>query len=318
MRSPPMEALVTEFGGAKMPSTSLDDLLVILETFSSQWDYRRGAERSSITKAHLGSASERLIVEAATALGLNRPVLPAHDRFDHILILGGLASACFARCLGAADFVRASHTRPSAITALGADRPLGAGEMTNVGYLLAKNATNEFDALDAGLRLAFCLGGASDDDWDPKAAVPGRPRWIRNYSDSRGIPIQVIAAPTVRLGAMRANTAETMEMFARNIGGLAEGERLLLLTTSLYAPYQHAEGLRTLWLPYRSEVEVYGVHPREMDQRFAPRIEAHHYLQEIRSTICALGRLLRSITGTEEQESMAGKAKTMSNPRPLA
>jgi hypothetical protein len=120
----------------------------------------------------------------------------------------------------------------------------------------------------------------------------------RSYLDSRGIPTRVIAAPTERAGAKRANTADTLDWFANRVAQLRGGGRILLVTTSLYVPYQHVEALRMLGLPYQAKIEMYGVNPHDMDRRFAPDIQPHHYLQEIRSTIRALGSLVRSLTGT--------------------
>jgi hypothetical protein len=295
VRSAPMAALVSEFGGVLPQSVSLLDLLTTLEDFSSQWDNRRGAERNFVRRVPLGRAKEELVLEVAIALGLGCATVPTHGHFDHIVILGGLAPACFARCEGAADFMRRSKTKPQAVTALGALRPLGNSEEASVGDLLKIDPADEFAALDTGLRLAFGLDDTLEERWQS-----GR---IRSYLDSRGIPIRVVAAPTQRAAATRANTADTMDWFAKRIAHLRGGERLLLVTTSLYVPYQHVEGLRVLGLPYQAEIEMYGVHPSDMDRRFAPDIQSHHYLQEIRSTIRALGNLVRSLTGTHAPPS---------------
>jgi len=87
--------------------------------------------------------------------------------------------------------------------------------------------------------------------------------------------------------------------FARRIAlGRAKEELVLQVAAALglYVPYQHVEALRMLGLPYQSKIEMYGVHPHDMDRRFAPDIQPHHYLQEIRSTIRALRSLVRSLT----------------------
>jgi hypothetical protein len=296
-----MAALVSEFGGILPRSASLLDLLNTLEAFSAQWDYRRGAERNFNRQIHLGRVSEQLVFEVAVALGLGRGTLPAHGDFDHLLILGGLAPACFARCLGAADVIRQIKTRPSAITALGSLRPLVQFEEASVRDLLKVGPADEFAALDAGLRLAFELDPVSEEEMQT-----GR---VRNYLDPQGVPVRVIAAPTERRAATRANTADTMDWFAKEIAQLSGKERLLLVTTSLYVPYQHVEGLRTLALPYQTEVEMLGIHPSDMSQRFAPDLQTYHYLQEIRSTICALGNLVRS------QRGLKGAAKGQASSR---
>jgi hypothetical protein len=106
VRSPPMAALVSGFGGVLPHTVSLLDLLITLEDFSARWDNRRGAERNFARSVPLGRVKEELVLEVAVALGLCGVPAPTDRYFDQVVILGGLAQACITRCEGAAEFVR--------------------------------------------------------------------------------------------------------------------------------------------------------------------------------------------------------------------
>jgi hypothetical protein len=68
----------------------------------------------------------------------------------------------------------------------------------------------------------------------------------------------------------------------------------LVITNTIYVPYQGAEALRMLGLPLGLEVEVVGVPTGLVDQRLQQTFGARHYLQELRSSIRAFRRLLEA------------------------
>jgi hypothetical protein len=270
--SPPMRALCAEFGGEFGRSGSILDDLTALEAFSSRWDYRGGAERGAADPVRFGEGREARVLAAVDALGLGRATVPTGTSCDHVLILGGLAPACFARCFGAARLVGDGPAgRPTSITALAAVRPLMDSEVEALRSFTEEPLASEYDALKAGVRAAF-----------------GHPR------DGH---LRVVAVPTARRGAARADSGETLEWFAKNSGRLTADQTVVLVTTSIYAPYQHAVGLRTLNLSSGVRVEIDGIHPTEMDPRLAPQFRAGHFLQEIHATIRALRLLVVQATG---------------------
>ena len=70
---------------------------------------------------------------------------------------------------------------------------------------------------------------------------------------------------------------------------------MLLITTNIYRPYQQADAIRMLTLPYGVEVEVFGGLPGASDSRLSKAFRPHDYLQEFRSTIGAMSRLREAI-----------------------
>ena len=296
-RSVPLARLVSAFDGEPPQTSDVGALLDWLEEFSARWDYRKGVERNLVAPQELSPETERLIVDMAHALGLVGTVEPPTRRYDHVLILGGLLRACFARPLHAAALLRPESASGEAqitaanVTALSGYRPLRGDELELVQSFERGDLTDEFDAMDAGVRAAFDLAEPVDERGE-HSSVEGAAWRVRRYEAASGIPVHVIAAPSSEQGR-RANTADTYRWFAKEHAQLARGERILLVTTDIYARYQHADALRMLALPYGVEIDAVGIQPGDLDPRLAQEFAPHHYLQEIRSTIRALRALHR-------------------------
>ena len=215
-----------------------------------------------------------------------------------MLILGGLARACLARPLAAARLL-SGGVEAGAVTALGGFRELRGDEVGLVEQVAPEQAgtqavDDEFDAMDVGVRLAFGLG-APDDEREMRADTPFGSWRVHEYRTAAGLPVFVVAAPSSEPGVRRTNTPDSYEWFATELVGLQPGQRLLLVTSDIYVPFQHADALRVLGLPYEVRVETMGIQPGDLDPRLTQAFSADAYLQEVRSTIMAFGRLLAAI-----------------------
>jgi hypothetical protein len=115
---------------------------------------------------------------------------------------------------------------------------------------------------------------------------------IREYLTTAGVPLRVVAAPSPEPGT-RVTTPSTHSWFATELAELTEGKRILLVTSQIYAPYQHADALRMLTLPYGVRVDVTGIRPGDLDDRLRKEFLPSDYLQEVRSAI----RVLRALQG---------------------
>jgi hypothetical protein len=105
------------------------------------------------------------------------------------------------------------------------------------------------------------------------------------------MPVRVVAAPSSEPGVRRANTPDTYAWYATELAQIRPGQRLLVVTTEIYVPFQHADALRMLALPHGVQVDVVGVNPGKAHPELRQTFEPHNYLQEIRSTIRALRAL---------------------------
>jgi hypothetical protein len=295
VRSPPLAGLVTAFDGEPPRDADLGDLLDWLEAFSTRWDYRSGQERNLVSSKEFSPELQQLVLTAAHALGLIGTRAPSRRRYDHVLVLGGLVRACFARPSHAAKLLRSVDGRDpdiaaASVTALGGYRPLRGDELELASAFDREDLTDEFDAMDAGVRAAFDLGELVEERGEPSQVVGAAWR-VRRYQTSAGLPIHVIAAPSTEPGKRRANTADTYAWFAEQHAQLHRGQRILVVTTDIYVPYQHADALRMLSVPYGVEIDAIGILPGDLDARLAQAFAPHNYLQEIRSTIRALRAL---------------------------
>lgn len=283
--SEPMRALVNAFGGdSAVLNGDLGSRLERLDSFSERWDTRRGAERNLAAQLTLTPAQEDLVLAAARALGLVDATHPTRSSYDIVFVLGGLVRACVVRPGYAARLIRAGEVATAQVVALGGHRPFGGNEFELAARAGLPEVTEEYEALDAGTRLAFGLG-TPDAEEGEVSALPGGTWSVRSYTDATGLAVRVAAAPSSVPAQRRADTADTYDWFARRLTQLQPGQSVLAVTTAIYVPAQQAAALRMLALPFGVDVETVGVVPGEVSPALAQSFTPSNYLQEIRSAI---------------------------------
>jgi hypothetical protein len=292
--SEPIRALVGRFGGV-LPTTDVRGLLTWLDDFSGEhWDFRKnaaGAERDQVKAPELDATTTKLVTDAAIALQMVEPRVPAHREYDHLLVLGGLGRACLQRTEYAAQLIEQGLVAAPELAALGSFRPLTAAEKELPGLA---GSGYEVDAMDAGVRAAFHLEGSgllqsSDGPLDHSS-------WsVRTYRSPAGAEVHVLAAPSSEPATRRANTPDTYEFWAQQIN-LRATDRIVVVTSPIYVPFQHADALRMLALRHRCGIETVGFDPGRVSVPLAPgATNPDRYLQEIRSGILSMMRLHRAV-----------------------
>jgi hypothetical protein len=290
-----IRALVGRFGGA-LPTTDVGSLLTWLDAFSgAHWDFRKkaaGAERDQVTAPELDAATTRLVTDAATALQMVEPRMPVHREYDHLLVLGGLGRACLQRTQYAAQLIDQGLVAVPELAALGSFRPLTAAEKELPGLA---GSGYEVDAMDAGVRAAFHLDGSGQ--LESSEGPLDHSSWsVRTYQSPAGVEVHVLAAPSSEPATRRANTPDTYEFWAQQIK-LRATDRILVVTSPIYVPFQHADALRMLALRYGCGIETVGFDPGRVSVPPAPgATNPDRYLQEIRSAILSMMRLYRAVT----------------------
>lgn len=294
--SEPIRDLVQVFGGDTDAVFAGDDLgawLARLDEFSDRWDSRQGSERNVAAGLELTAHQIRIVEGASEALGLTRSSEPHSDTYDHLLMLGGLLRACVTRPAFAAHLVLNDRIQVGSVTALGGHRPFRGDEFELARRAGFEDVSDEFSALDAGTRRAFGLGAPTSEEGQP-LDVDNAAWSIRTYATSDGTKVRVAAAPSSQPELRRANTADSYAWFAQEVGSVSAGSRILIITTAIYVPAQHAAAVRMLSLPFGAIVETVGIIPGEvipeLDQQFTPS----NYLQEIRSAIRSLRELAQT------------------------
>jgi hypothetical protein len=294
VRSDAMGALLATFE-ADLPDGSVEETLDQLEAFSAlRWDRRGGKERNLAEAESFDDETAALIAGAARALGLAEQRPPRSASYDHVLVLGGLVRASLVRPAYARELID-KGLDVGDVTALGAFRPLGGDEIELAAGAGVPDARNEIEAMEAGMRRAFGVAepvdvAGGDDDENPNLS------WrVARYGGDP--PLALVAAPTTD-PSRRANTPDTYRYWATEVVGLT-GERapsVLVVTSAIYVPFQGADAIRMLSLPYGAEVETIGVDMTALaDPSLRQEFTPSNYLQEIRSAIRSLRALLQAL-----------------------
>ncbi|NGM14334.1 hypothetical protein ENC19_17510 [Verrucosispora sp. CWR15] len=287
--SAPMRDLVDAFGGA-FPATS-DDLtatgvlLKWLDDFSAGcWNFRAGAERPAAPEPELDGDTRALVLSAAVALGLVEATKPLHEQYTHLIVLGGMARACLQRTSYAAALINGGFVGRPEVAALGSFRPLATEEQALLAAHGAAGGATEMDAMDAGVQRYLGLRSPIDDESVLDGSNQNLSWRVRTYQRDDTPTVRVLAAPSSD-PARRANTGDTQRYWAQRLQLTAE-DRVLVVTSAIYVPFQHADAIRTLGVPFGVDVDTVGV---EADWSHEPTLHQPvtpgKYLQEIRSGI---------------------------------
>ena len=234
-----------------------------------------------------GPARGELILAAANALRLVDADRPPHAAYDHLLVLGGLGRACLQRTEYAARLVRDGVVVVPEVAALGSFRPLTEAETTLPGLA---DSHYEADAMDVGVRSAFGLDEPALSE-SSGGAVTHRSWRVRTYRATGGPQVHVLAAPSSEPESRRAKTPDTYEFWARRFR-LRPADRILVVTSPIYVPFQHSDAIRMLATRYGCGIDTIGFDATEAAIPLAPGATGpDRYLQEIRSGILSMQRL---------------------------
>ena len=297
--SPPVRALADACGwpiddGAP-PQQVLDDLA----SRTDAWDFRGRRERDQISDADVvvdgRPLDAGLVVDAARALGLVDATPSPGRAVHHVLVLSGLARACINRCRLAADLL-VGGLRAGRVSVLAANRDLSSGEQALAADLGLSSAGGEADVALAGAVRAFGLG-AADDRRGSAAEEAGESwaawSWTTWATSASGVPVDLVVAPSSDPSARRANTADQLAFWHERTP-TTPGERLLLVTSQIYVPYQYLVAVGSLGLVRGCSIDVEGVDADRAELAMR-EFGARDYLQEIRSALRAAATLHREL-----------------------
>jgi hypothetical protein len=281
--TPALRRIVEAAGGNWPEEGDLLERLKQLHAFSDRWDFRRGGERLDIAVEELGLDSDWLMTQAAE-LQITTAAEPDVTHYHHALVLGGTALASINRVRRLADLREHGVTidHPAALTAL---RKIGDPERDLVRGDLApllEGAEIEFDVLVSA--VAHYLGGRpSIERQDDERSD------IASATATVGDAI-VLAAPSDDPNR-RANTSDNYRVYADRVH---DGERVLVVTSSIYLPYQHFLAILALGWERPLTIDATGFPPEWMGGVLTG---PQNVLQELRSGFFGALRLLRGVRG---------------------
>lgn len=281
VQSDALEALARAWG-AQPPKDNEPALLYqwYAEFSARTWDFRAGKERNMATVPDLDPKQVEVAIRAAKALGLFESRPPRRNQYDYVLVLGGLVRACVTRPQYARELIDAGLD-VGQVVALGGFRPLK-GDEVNLATSLGITASNEFEAMLAGVKGAFAIPVAPDVERSGMGE-PGNNDWAVATFD--GYPATVVAAPSTDPGSRRANTADTFAWWVQRNPG-SRGSHVLLITSPIYVPYQGSVAIQNLGIPNGISVETVGISESAADLgEHTQSFTAANYVQEVRSAI---------------------------------
>jgi hypothetical protein len=285
--------VLAEASGWDWPSgPNTGDLLRHLAELSDGWDFRRRKERDLIgtgTAVVNGRViPEELIVSAAQALGLVTATPVPVEKFTSLVVLSGLVRACVNRTRHAWALLR-DGVQADSVTVLGGHRELSDGEREQAAQLGFGEQFDEADVVLATTRQAFGLG----EPQHTKESAPRPGEWNDGlwsaWAHYAWPGAQVLIAPSGAPGR-RVNTVDQLRYWASE-NGIGRDDRVLLLTTQIYVPYQQLGGLQVLGIERGCSVYCCGV---DAANSYLPpaSFSGRSYLQEIRSALRAAAQLL--------------------------
>lgn len=292
IHSESLRALIDAWGSNIPKTASLAAQFQWLDAFSAEhWDFRRGQERNLAQTPPFSQVQISATTQAAEAFGMTETRAPLRMEYDYFLILGGLVQACVTRSQYAAD-LKAKGIRASTILALGGFRTVSHDENVAAAKL-GIEATDEFQALLNGMKNAFQINQEAIFEGSSGSTGSTSDWSIANFTIPQAI--SVIAAPSSKPHIRRANTSDTFAWWAQRVDDL-HGKHLLLITSSIYVPYQNATAIKELGLKFDVSIDTVGTSPTESELNDQTRVFAPaQYLQEIRSAIRGYQSLYKSL-----------------------
>lgn len=276
-----MTELLARFNRA-LTATGLRNRLAEAELISRNiFDFRRGGERWEAQKTDF-SAKTTGAVDALIARLYREPrELPAAELGEptHGLVLGGRINSCLLRAELLADLLR-QGLRVGHIWGLGSRRDAVDYERELASRLHLGPIADELDAMCTALCHALSL---------PRGTEKSRrsPSEVRRLSISP-IPVAGLAAEPGQ-GNVRATTSDTYRFFLETAESVTQRDHILIITSAMHAPFQHAQALAELSVPTGATITSVGAHIGTSRQE-AVRAEwtTAEWLQEIRSAIWSM------------------------------
>ena len=295
--TPELDILVKRFGNEIPLGLPFRDRLNWLAGFSEAWDFRRmqkntkdnrtgEAARWLIDHSSLKEEQTEASIRAAEKLGMINAVLPSKKSYDAILALGGARMSCLFRMRYAKELCEKYGIRTKEITGLTGTRLISDSERSATDTY-APDAITEFDLMCAAAKSEFGLTQEECRERGILKSVNNSWEKVRYKSE---ILMTVLAAPSSEPEKRRANTADTFRFWREQRKNDKENT-ILLVTSQIYVPYQQLEAVRMLGVPYGYNVETVGF-PREWSANMPGLQTAANYLQEIRSALLSMQRLI--------------------------
>lgn len=275
---------IVETEGGTWPKGSLEAKVEALHEFSARWDFRGGAERLEIKSASFEASAEDLLADAAE-LGMTAASLPAQTKYNHALVLGGTALASIYRLRRLYE-LRKDDVKVDRVGVLTALREVGEPELQivrerpGIADIVRASPSTEFEVMTAATE--FFSGATAKVEFKP-SENPHLASAAAHVGDA-----VVLAAPSAD-PERRANTRDNYDVYTQQIDAT---DSVLVVTSSIYLPYQFFISLQALGWSQPRTIEAVGFPPEWMEGVLTG---PENVLQEIRSALFGAQMTLRTL-----------------------
>lgn len=263
--------LVTRLGG---PRPSLDGLHGLRRWSATRLDSRRGAERREAAPVTYTADAIDALVRAAGPLGLLDTPPPQRNSYDAIMILAGATTGNRLRTRLTRSLL--DHVETAVLVAVASDRAISASE-------IADDAASEGDSCEWRNLLRHIRDEFGP--LDPAMSMSGG-RHDQTYRTPDGLPVRMLVAPS-RDG--RRPTTPMQLRFLRAQMAMSDRRTVLLVTSSIYAPYQFFSGAAEVLADGAEHAELIGTETSTTGDR---GLLGQRLAQEIHAGIDAAVKLL--------------------------
>lgn len=278
LTSPPLRALVAEFGGFE--SAELEPRRLI--AWSAQvLDTRSGGERRDAPPIGWDAHKVKTVITAAGPLGLLESRRPQLAEYDLSVILGGATTGNRLRVALTRDLAT-SGVSLGLIAALGAERPLGEREIASE----PESADDQTEWVNLRRHVAATFGPLQPDGSD--VGGDGTQQWRADrYRTGTGDAVVLLVAPSTD-PLRRANSEDAIAYLLAHTAP-ATRRRTLIVTSAIYLPYQFFAIAPTMLGAGVEHVELVGTPTSDEGNR---ALLAQRLAQEIHAGITTAARLV--------------------------
>lgn len=266
--------------GAPRPVTQ--NLGALTRWSASIFDTRRGAERREATPATWTTDQIRALLSAAGPLGLLETAGPRRSSYEITVLLGGATTGNRLRTALASDLMK-QNIDLGILVAVTAERSLSSHEhITDPDSVsdrtewsnLLRNLASFFGPLRSGIARS---GGTGNASWQDK-----------EFNTAAGRGIRMLVAPSSS-AHRRANTSDGLTFLLDRVP-LAQRRHVLIITSTIYAPYQFFTGGPIVSSDGAEHVELIGT---PTDTEGDIKLLTQRIAQEIHSALNAVTKILQ-------------------------
>jgi len=284
LESAEMTELLRAFG-YKLSDGSVRERLFEAESITRDiFDFRQGGERWEACRPVFDDAISQITNDLMALLYREPTKSPPMEfgRVDHALVLGGRVNSCLLRSKLLRrlldEGLDAGH-----VWGLASRRRVTLSETEVADAFGAHDVQDELDAMTVALQHALGLPAAMGPARESEHEV----RTLANQPFS----VTGLAAPRGE-GKARATTGDTYRFFLDTAPRIGPGDHILVVTSAIAAPFQHALAIAELGIPTGATITSVGAHiATSREPLVQQEWTTAEWLQEVRSTVWSMQQL---------------------------